>query len=185
MKHLLLAGATAFALAVAAPALAAPQELEHDSGMSGMHHESGKLESGMHHEFSSEDMAAFTDARIAALKAGLKLSAAQEKSWPTLEAALRDMAKSRAERVAEWRDHGKEAHEHRDALDMLRRRAAMMTSRATELSKLADAAKPLYDSLDDAQKNRFGMLMRNAVGGMRGHFSQFGWRHHGMRDSDG
>src|SRR5262245_16434024 len=48
---------------------------------------------------SAEDVAAFTDARIAALKAGLKLTAEQEKNWPAVETALRDIAKQRAERA--------------------------------------------------------------------------------------
>ena len=41
------------------------------------------------------DIAAFGDARIAALHAGLKLTAEQEKLWPPVEAALRDLAKQR------------------------------------------------------------------------------------------
>src|SRR5439155_23574335 len=36
---------------------------------------------------SAEDVAAFTDARIAGLKAGLKLTPEQEKNWPAVEAA--------------------------------------------------------------------------------------------------
>ena len=44
------------------------------------------------------DIAAFGDARIAALHAGLKLTADQEKLWPPVEAALRDLAKQRSER---------------------------------------------------------------------------------------
>ena len=36
-----------------------------------------------------EDRAAFTDARIAALHAGLKLTPDQEKLWPPVEAAIR------------------------------------------------------------------------------------------------
>jgi hypothetical protein len=43
--------------------------------------------------FSPEDRAAFLDARIAALKAGLELNAEQEKNWPPLESAMRDLAK--------------------------------------------------------------------------------------------
>src|SRR5271168_4975572 len=35
-----------------------------------------------HSRFSPEDRAAFLDARIAALKAGLELNADQEKNWP-------------------------------------------------------------------------------------------------------
>ena len=54
--------------------------------------------------FSSEDRAAFLDARIAALKAGLELNAEQEKNWAPLESAMRDLAKQRAERFAAWRE---------------------------------------------------------------------------------
>ena len=41
--------------------------------------------------------AAMSDARIAALKAGLKLNPDQEKLWPSLEAALRDYDQQRSE----------------------------------------------------------------------------------------
>src|ERR1700732_3477964 len=54
--------------------------------------------------FSPEDRAAFLDARIAALKAGLVLNAEQEKNWGPLESAMRDLAKQRAERFAAWRE---------------------------------------------------------------------------------
>src|SRR5436190_18371592 len=48
---------------------------------------------------NAEDAAAFTDAHIAALKAGLKLTPEQEKNWPAVEAAIRDLAKDRADRM--------------------------------------------------------------------------------------
>jgi len=62
-----------------------------------------------------------------------------------------------------------------------------MGQRAAGLKKLADAAGPLYKSLDDGQKRRFAMLARFDRGQqMRGHH---GWQHHrGMRggmDNDG
>ena len=57
-----------------------------------------------HARFSPEDRAAFLDARIAALKAGLELNAEQEKNWPPLESAMRDLAKQRAERFAAWQE---------------------------------------------------------------------------------
>ncbi len=47
---------------------------------------------------------AFTDARIAGLKAGLKLTAEQEKNWPAVETAIRDLAKERADRMAARRE---------------------------------------------------------------------------------
>src|SRR5262245_54466065 len=58
-----------------------------------------------HHSFarSTDDMSALADARIAAIKAGLRLTADQEKLWPPVEAAARDLAKLRIDRVAERR----------------------------------------------------------------------------------
>src|SRR5258708_38837562 len=53
-----------------------------------------------HHErMSAEDRAAFADARIAAVKAGLKLTPDQEKLWPPGEQAGRDFAKLRIDRA--------------------------------------------------------------------------------------
>src|SRR6478736_800672 len=46
-----------------------------------------------------EDRAAYADARIAAVHAGLKLTADQEKLWPPVEAAVRDFAKLRIDRA--------------------------------------------------------------------------------------
>lgn len=115
-------------------------------------------------QFSPEDFAAFTDARIAALKAGLKLTPAQEKNWPALETALREQAAARAKRMAEWRETAKEPQEHRSVIEGLQDRAKRLSARSTEMEKLAEAAKPLYDSLDEAQQRRFRPLLRMANG---------------------
>ena len=48
---------------------------------------------------SAEDIGAFTDARVAALKAGLKLTVDQEKNWPAFEQAYRELAKLRSDRM--------------------------------------------------------------------------------------
>ena len=48
---------------------------------------------------SPEDRAAYADARIAAVHAGLKLTADQEKLWPPVEAAIKDFAKLRIDRA--------------------------------------------------------------------------------------
>jgi hypothetical protein len=110
---------------------------------------------------SADHMAALTDARIAALKVGLKLTAAQEKNWPALESTLRDVSKDRAARTLEWRENAKEHHEKSDVIEGLRLRAKGLAARSVELGKIADAAKPLYDSLDDAQRLRFGVLLHD------------------------
>src|ERR1700754_1254216 len=46
-----------------------------------------------------EDRAAYVDARIAAVHAGLKLNADQEKLWPPVETAVREFAKLRIDRA--------------------------------------------------------------------------------------
>ncbi|WP_457091565.1 hypothetical protein [Microvirga sp. P5_D2] len=45
---------------------------------------------GMMGRLSPEDLSAFVDAHIAALRAGLKLTAEQEKLWPPVEDAMRN-----------------------------------------------------------------------------------------------
>ena len=52
-----------------------------------------------HMRMSPEDRAAFADARIAAVHAGLKLTADQEKLWPPVESAVRDFVKLRIDRA--------------------------------------------------------------------------------------
>src|ERR1700748_2463440 len=52
-----------------------------------------------HMRINPEDRAAFADARIAAVHAGLKLTPDQEKLWPPLEAAVRDLVKLRIDRA--------------------------------------------------------------------------------------
>ncbi len=48
---------------------------------------------------SPEDRSAYADARIAAVHAGLKLTADQEKLWPPVETAVKDFAKLRLDRA--------------------------------------------------------------------------------------
>ena len=138
------------------------------------------------YRMGAEDLAALTDARIAGLKAGLKLTAEQEKNWPAVETALRDLGKQRADRMnarAERRanrgDMGRDnaaARAAPDAIARMREGADAMTTRAAGLKKLADASEPLYNSLDDSQKHRFGALIH--IGG-RGHMG-----HHWQRRAD-
>ena len=108
-------------------------------------------------QLTADDIAAFTDARIA--KATLKLTPAQEKNWPAVEQALRDNSKERITR----REARRAAGQRTDATERLRDRADTLTAQATALRRLADAEKPLYQSLDEAQKRRFAIAMRFAA----------------------
>jgi len=127
---------------------------------------------------SPEDRAAFLDARIAAVHAGLKLNADQEKLWPPVEAAVRDFAKMRIDRANARMTSDKNDADSAQAPDnpvaRLRARADNMAATATSLKKIADAADPLYKTLDDNQKRRLTMLTH-----MEGHgFGAEGWRRH-------
>ncbi|MFN3657074.1 MAG: Spy/CpxP family protein refolding chaperone [Pseudolabrys sp.] len=165
MLKYVLAGTTA--LAIAGGTLAYAQQ-------------PGKGDGAARWRPSAEDVAALGDARIAALKAGLKLTPEQEKNWPAVEAALRDLAKQRADRVAA-RGGDKDARSG-DPVERLARRAEAMETRGAALKKLADAAGPLYKSLDEGQKRRFTMLaqagMRDGAGfGRHGGHHRHGWQH--------
>ena len=129
------------------------------------------------------------DARIAQLKADLRLTPDQDKNWGPLQSAMHDMAVRRADRMTKLREQrtaadpaaqppaaqppadrdarvrddrdyrDRDSRADRDApLDLaaeLRRRADDMTARAEDYRKFADAAGPLYGSLDDGQRRRF------------------------------
>jgi zinc resistance-associated protein len=114
---------------------------------------------------TAEDRAAFADARIAALKAGLKLTPDQERNWPAFEEALRALAKARSERLAQ--QDTQPASD--DPIERLRRRADAVSRTGTLLKQLADTAQPLYQSLDEAQKRRFWILAHQIRASMRHH----------------
>src|SRR5215203_7034663 len=117
---------------------------------------------GMMGRFSPEDIEAFTDARIAALHAGLRLSPDQQQMWPPVEQAIRDLVKLRREQFRAWRERREQGGDPRDDLPgMLRGMAERQAVRAEALRKLAEAAAPLYASFDDGQKRRLRMLVRH------------------------
>lgn len=140
-----------------------------------------------HFQFSAEDRAAFLDARIAALHAGLKLTPDQEKSWPAFEKAYRDLAALRAKHMA---DHMAQARAEApadvqpDPIQRAQRAAEALTERGAALKRYADAAAPLYQSLDESQKRRFTMLshFHRQHAGQQGRFAF--WRsEHGGREN--
>ena len=114
-------------------------------------------------QMTSEDRAAFVDAGIAAVHAGLKLKADQEKMWPAVETAIRDFSKANRERAAERkkaREEREKAKTPADLVARLRQRAEDGAAGAAGLKKVADAMEPLYKALDDGQKKRLSMLIR-------------------------
>jgi len=128
----------------------------------------------------ADDLAAYGDARIAALKAGLKLTADQEKNWPALEQALKQAAKQRSEQYGAA--HAS-ADRQSDPIDRLRNYADDLTTRGATLKSVADAAAPLYQSLDDAQKRRFVRLARFEARQYARDLHRGHHRHHGGKDT--
>ncbi|MBR0774208.1 Spy/CpxP family protein refolding chaperone [Bradyrhizobium diazoefficiens] len=120
------------------------------------------MEHMRHIRMNPEDRAALVDARIAAVHAGLKLNADQEKLWPPVEAAVRDFAKLRMDRANARMNAGPgDVDGPEDPVARLRQRAEDMGASSAALKKIADAADPLYKTLDDGQKRRLSMLTRH------------------------
>ena len=172
MKKILLAS-------VAVLALAGTTAVYARHGGPGHHH---------HARMNPEDRAAFADAKIAAVKAGLKLTPDQEKLWPPVETAVRDFAKLRIDRanarMEERRndrsDDARRSETPDNPVARLQKRADDMAATAAAMKKIAETADPLYKTLDDGQKRRLSILTR-MDGGLRGD------GHHGRgfeRDDD-
>ena len=199
MKTPLLA-ATLIALAGAVPAQAQPQAAPAQSGtptpmgqmMQGM--PQGRMEMmqggmrggpgrGTMSWFSPEDMSAFVDAQIAAVHAGLKLSADQEKLWPPVETAIRNLATLHLSHMQVMRQsQGAMAG---DRVAMIRTMADRMSHGADALRKLADAAAPLYATLDGGQKRRLEALAPMGPRGILGPGGRMGYGGAMMRGGAG
>jgi hypothetical protein len=131
---------------------------------------------------SMEDIRAFGEARLAALRAGLALTPEQERNWPAFEQAAREFGKLRTDRLAARRG----ALPASDPVERMRQRATALSDTGSALKKLADATDPLYKSLDESQKRRFAILGRMAgprmMDGFRGRFEDDGFRGRGSSD---
>ena len=97
---------------------------------------------------------------------------------------MRDFAKLRIDRANARmnadHDDSKDSQKPNDPVARLRDRADTMATTAAALKKIADAADPLYKTLDDGQKRRLAILTH-----MEGRFGREGWRHRGFERDDG
>ena len=118
------------------------------------------------------DRAAFFDARVAAVHAGLQLTPDQEKLWPPVDAAVHDLAGV----LRVDRDKRRDDQPPANAVEGLQRLSERTFTRGTALKRLSDAITPLYASLNGDQKDRLPKLMRGMGPRMGREFS--------MRDDD-
>src|SRR5580692_6021465 len=92
MRHFLPPFALLAACTFALAAQVAPSEASEPTGMERMQH-------------WAADHAALLDAKLAGLKAGLKLTSDQDKLWPPFETAVRDAAKLHADHMKSMMEH--------------------------------------------------------------------------------
>jgi hypothetical protein len=130
------------------------------------------------------DRETMLDAKLAGMKAGLGLTADQEKLWSAFESAVKDADKSRMDAMGEMMQMRSQG-EHMSPVDHLDAMADRLSQAATNIKKIAGAAKPLYDALDESQKHKFGMLGRMLMP-ERSRFAMDMMRQHmGEHDRDG
>ena len=170
MKSLLVAALVAGSLSAPTFALAAEGD-----------HEASRAERLQHWAADRETM---LDAKLAGMKAGLGLTGDQEKLWSPFEAAVRDADKSRMDAIGQMMQMRAQG-ESMSPVDRLEAMSDRLSQGATNVKKIAEAAKPLYDSLDESQKHKFGMLGRMLMP-ERSRFAMDMMHHHmGDHDHDG
>lgn len=108
-----------------------------------------------HTELPANQVSDRADARSARIRADLRLTPEQENNWAGFEGAMRDISKKQAEREATLRADRVQQKGPVDVIEQLRRGADFMTEHAVHQKQLADAAQPLFASLNDQQKRRF------------------------------
>jgi hypothetical protein len=138
---------------------------------------------------SQDDFNRLVDARIASIKAGLKLNPDQERLWAPVESAIRTAASERFSRFEQRPD--RDRRRSMDFMQQLEQRSTAMAQRGQRFAAVTTALRPLWDSFSEDQKRIAPRLMREALnqggprwherGGRRGHHG----RHHhrmGMMD---
>ena len=155
MKRMMIAACAAATMALALPAV---HSFADTGGPTAAQQEQWKQRRDEWMQRRSE----IFDARLVGFKASLALTSEQEKGWAPFETALRDIAKLRGPGI------GPSAGEERNGpppspIDRMRSISERMGERSKALTALADAAAPLYASLDDKQKVVFDATLRGLM----------------------
>jgi hypothetical protein len=105
-----------------------------------------------HTELPANQVSDQADARSARIRADLHLTPEQENNWAGFEGAMRDINKKQADREVTLRADRAQRKGSVDVIEQMRRGADSMTEHAVDQKQLADAAQPLFASLNDQQK---------------------------------
>ncbi|MGB6395320.1 MAG: Spy/CpxP family protein refolding chaperone [Bradyrhizobium sp.] len=103
---------------------------------------------------TAEQIVTNSDANIDRIKAELNLTPEQEKNWPAFSSAMHYLGHNGADRL-NLRIARAKRDPPDDVIEQMRNEAQFLNDRAIDQRSVADAAEPLYTSLDDKQKQMF------------------------------
>lgn len=105
-------------------------------------------------QLTAEQIVANNDADIERIKKELNLTPEQEKNWGGFSSAMHYLGHNGADRL-NLRVARAKRDPPDDIIEQMRNEAQFLTDRAADQRNVADAAEPLYGSLDDRQKQTF------------------------------
>lgn len=105
-------------------------------------------------QLTAAQIVANSDANIERIKKELNLTPEQEKHWSTFNSAMHYLGNNGAERL-NLRIARAKRDPPDDIIEQMRNEAQFLNDRAVDQRNVADAAEPLFSSLDDKQKQYF------------------------------
>ena len=105
-------------------------------------------------QLSAEQIVANSDANIDRIKTELNLTPEQEKNWTAFNSAMHYLGHNGADRL-NLRIARAKRDPPDDIIEQMRNEAQFLNDRAVDQRNVADAAEPLFASLDDKQKAVF------------------------------
>jgi LTXXQ motif family protein len=105
-------------------------------------------------QLTADQIVANSDAYIERIKSELNLTPDQEKHWFGFSSAMHYLGHNGAERL-NLRIARAQRDPPDDIIEQMRNEAQFLIDRAADQRSVADAAEPLYSSLDDRQKEVF------------------------------
>jgi hypothetical protein len=112
-----------------------------------------------HTELPANQASDQADARSARIRADLRLTPDQENNWAGFEGAMRDISKKQADREVALRADRAQQKGPVDVIEQMRKGADSMAEHAVDQKQLADAAQPLFASLNDQQKRHLTVVL--------------------------
>lgn len=105
-------------------------------------------------QLTADQIVANSDANIERIKTELKLTPEQEKHWTGFNSAMHYLGHNGADRL-NLRIARAKRDPPDDIIEQMRNEAQFLNDRAVDQRNVADAAEPLFASLDDKQKALF------------------------------